>query len=69
MYEESIRNAIRELEGLKILVKAKDDPLEKDELLDAGLQEIMYNLELVLDDIEYTSDEYSYLSSKIKECE
>ena len=66
---KSLQNIIDELQGLKKLLLEERDIDEKDAILEEGTDEISYNIELLMEGIEYCSDEYSYLAKRIKECE
>jgi len=65
----SLKNLRRELLGLAVLVKSREDCEEKDEALATGLEEILYNVEMLADGVEYVSDEYQYLAEHLKEVE
>lgn len=63
----SVCNSIKELRALKnILLSSSEE--ERRELVEEGLDEIIYNLGLSLEGVEYVSDEYQFLEERYREC-
>lgn len=63
----SLKNLGRELSGLCDIVKSKDDPDDKNEALEAGIEEILYNIEMIVEGIEYVSDEFQFTAERLRE--
>lgn len=65
-YKSSIENSIRELQAIKLIYNSKSGE-EREDFLEEALEEVVYNLELAQQGVEYTSDEYQYLAESFKE--
>jgi hypothetical protein len=63
---ESICNIIKELDAIKILHEATEDVEEKNDVVNEGIDTVVDNLLLLLDGVEYTNDDLSYLSEGVK---
>lgn len=63
----SIQNLCSELRGLCLLVKSIESVEEKNETLESGMEEILYNISLLEEGVEYVSDEFQYLADRVRE--
>jgi len=69
LLEKSILNAIYELRSLKTIVGSMDEGPDRKQFLSDAIDEIVYNLELsVSEDLEYVSDEYRFIASRLEGC-
>ena len=67
IYKESLVNAMRELESVIDIYIGKKGDNDADDSLVEAIHEVIYNLDLIIQGVEYKSDEYQYLAESFKE--
>ena len=65
-YKNSILNAIKELDAIKKIYLSKEST-DRSQFFVEAVREIIYNLDIAYQGIEYKSDEYQYLASNCVE--
>jgi len=66
VYRSSIENSMREIQAIKDIYNGKEGD-DREEFLEEALEEVLYNLGLAQQGVEYKSDEYQYLAESFKE--
>lgn len=65
----SLSNLEVELSSIRKIANTMEDAEEIKAFTDEALQEVVYNIRLLADGVEYKSDEYAYIFDSLRECE